>query len=146
MSIQVPIRKSFLVVSTLKEAFDALEEAERRGIATPMPAKSGAASVPEGDPWQLFVEYLREPSQVHQLRLLHALKEHGKEVSREDLCVLLDIDGSNGFLRLGGVFSGIAKKATKLGLKLTNVIARTDDGYRAGSLVLENTLPEVDPA
>jgi hypothetical protein len=121
-------------------------EASRRGLTAR--ATTSEASTPDAPkvaqtPWEQFVAYLSKPEQVYQLRLLHALKaNNGGFVSRENLCAALGLEG-RGANRLGGIYSGVVKRAVKLSLKVTDVIGHAGDGYRAGALVLSSDLPEV---
>ena len=148
-SMVVAVAGIAITTGSITTAIELALEASRRGLATrsstteastPMPSLASPA-VPQ-TPWEQFIAYLSRPEQVYQLRLLHVLREHGGDiVSRDELCAALGLEG-RGANRLGGIYAGLVKRAVKLSLKVTDVIGKGGDGYRAGPTVLSSDLPE----
>lgn len=139
-----------ITTGSITTAIELALEASRRGLVARPNTSEASTTMPSPDvspvertPWEQFIAYLSKPEQVYQLRLLRLLRDHGGEiVSRDDLCVALGLEG-RGANRLGGIYSGIVKRLAKVGLKVTDVIGRAGDGYRAGLTVLSSDLPEV---
>jgi hypothetical protein len=139
-----------ITTNSITAAIDLALEASRRGLVARPNTPEASTAMPSPDapkvertPWEAFIAYLSRPEQVYQLRLLHLLRDHGGDiVSRDELCAALGLEG-RGANRLGGIYSGVVKRLAKNGLKVTDVIGKGGDGYRAGLTILSSDLPEV---
>lgn len=159
MAYLIPIGTSYIVADTASEALDAIVLAEQTGRAVPMPhaaidvtpiatstVTNTASAVPSTSPWDRLIAYVLRPARHRQLKLLHMLKTcAGRYVSREELALVVGLAGAPGKNSgLGGILSGIIKQAAAFGLDAAQIVEQSSLGYRAGPLLLEHDLPEVN--